>query len=86
MAKIGKIDTECKLRTSYYLSAAAGGGGFNIKIYLISPLPPKALYNSNDPPLIGSQFSIVPTLHSVGDPPLPLRSPWKTMWPPNLLL
>ena len=27
MAKIGKIDTECKLRTSYYLSAAAGGGG-----------------------------------------------------------
>ena len=38
MAKIGKIDTECKLRTSYYLSA----GGY-IKIYLISPIPPKAL-------------------------------------------
>ena len=27
MAKIGKIDTECKLRTSYYLSAGGGGGG-----------------------------------------------------------
>ena len=26
MAKIGKIDTECKLRTSYYLSAPGGGG------------------------------------------------------------
>ena len=39
MAKIGKIDTECKLRTSYYLSA--GGGGGYIKIYLISPIPPE---------------------------------------------
>ena len=48
MAKIGKIDTECKFRTSYYLSA--GGGKINIKIYLISPIPSKALYNSNDPP------------------------------------
>ena len=37
MAKIGKIDTECKFRTSYYLSA--GGGGVYIKIYLISPIP-----------------------------------------------
>ena len=35
MAKIGKIDTECKLRTSYYLSAR--GGGVYIKIYLILP-------------------------------------------------
>ena len=51
MAKIGKIDTECKLRTSYYLSA----GGY-IKIYLISPIPPKALYNSNDPPSLAVSF------------------------------
>ena len=56
MAKKGKIDTECKLRTSYYLSA---GGGVYIKIYLIFPLPPfppKALYNSNDPPSLAVNF------------------------------
>ena len=55
MAKIGKIDTECKLRTSYYLSAQ-GGGGVYIKIYLISPIPPKALNNSNDPPSLAVNF------------------------------
>ena len=55
MAKIGKIDTECKLRTSYYLSAG-GGGKINIKIYLISPIPSKALYNSNDPPSLAVSF------------------------------
>ena len=54
MAKIGKIDTECKLRTSYYLSAR--GGGVYIKIYLISPIPPKALNNSNDPPSLAVNF------------------------------
>ena len=54
MAKIGKIDTECKFRTSYYLSA--GGGGIYIKIYLISPIPSKALYNSNDPPSLAVNF------------------------------
>ena len=52
MAKIGKIDTECKFRTSYFLSA---GGGY-IKIYLISSIPPKALYNSNDPPSLAVYF------------------------------
>ena len=55
MAKIGKIDTECKLRTSYYLSAP-GGGGVYIKIYLISPIPPKALNNSNDLPSLAVNF------------------------------
>ena len=53
MAKIGKIDTECKLRTSYYLLAP---GGVYIKIYLISPIPPKALNNSNDPPSLAVNF------------------------------
>ena len=37
MAKIGKIDTECKLRTSYYLSA--GGGGFILKFTWFPPSP-----------------------------------------------
>ena len=58
MAKIGKIDTECKLRTSYYLSAR-GGGGFILKFtwfYLISPIPPKALNNSNGPPSLTVNF------------------------------
>ena len=53
MAKIGKIDTECKFRTSYFLSA---GGEIILKIYLISPIPSKALYNSNDPPSLAVNF------------------------------
>ena len=53
MAKIGKIDTECKLRTSYYLSA--GGGGFVLKFTWFPPSP-RRLYNSNDPPSLAVNF------------------------------
>ena len=64
MAKIGKIDTECKLRTSYYLSAAAGGGVY-IKIYLISPIPPSLAVNFLKSPL----YTLLVTLPSLSVPP-----------------
>ena len=44
------------MQITHELLFIGGGGGVYIKIYLIPPIPPKALYNSNDPPSLAVNF------------------------------